>query len=105
MCYAAGLENALHIRDCRAQAWSVYGAKRAQPVATDGKWLSSENGSNRPIPHPAATHGNALGPDGKEGVDGSSPSEGLQKCCMRRFSVQAEVEVVVWHRLRRAVSL
>jgi len=32
--------------------WRVYGAKRAQPVATDGKWLSSENGSNRPIRNP-----------------------------------------------------
>jgi hypothetical protein len=30
-------------------------------------------------PQWVATHDNARGPDGKEGVDGSSPSEGLEK--------------------------
>jgi hypothetical protein len=29
--------------------WSIYGAKRAQPVATGGKWEDAENGSNKPI--------------------------------------------------------
>ena len=33
----------------RRAVWSIYGAKRAQPVATGRKWLSSENGSNKPI--------------------------------------------------------
>jgi hypothetical protein len=27
--------------------WSVYGAKRSQPVATGGKWTGCENGPNR----------------------------------------------------------
>src|SRR5438477_5851156 len=30
-------------------------------------------------PQPVATHGNRIGAHGKEGVDGSSPSEGLTK--------------------------
>jgi NAD(P)-dependent dehydrogenase (short-subunit alcohol dehydrogenase family) len=30
-------------------AWSIYGAQRAQPVATGGKWDTPENRSNRPI--------------------------------------------------------
>ncbi|MHB8692111.1 MAG: hypothetical protein ACYDHH_12780 [Solirubrobacteraceae bacterium] len=33
----------------RAPAWSIYGAKRAQPVATGGKCNSREKGSNRAI--------------------------------------------------------
>src|SRR5438445_5409027 len=32
-----------------ANAWSIYGAQRAQPVATGGKWDALENRSNRPI--------------------------------------------------------
>src|SRR5207253_8452126 len=31
------------------QGSSIYGAQRAQPVATGGKWPTPENGSNRPI--------------------------------------------------------
>ena len=30
-------------------------------------------------PQPVATHGNRFGAHGKEGVDGSSPSEGFRK--------------------------
>src|SRR5579862_2622045 len=30
-------------------------------------------------PQPVATHGNGFGAHGKEGVDGSSPSEGFRK--------------------------
>ena len=30
-------------------AWSVYGAERAQPLATDRKWERPNNGSNRRI--------------------------------------------------------
>ena len=33
----------------RAKGWSIYGAKRAQPVATGRKWDRAENGSNEPI--------------------------------------------------------
>jgi hypothetical protein len=60
------------------QGWSIYGAQRAQPVATGGKWDALENGSNRPIGNrwqPTAT----VPEHGKEGVDGSSPSEGSRK--------------------------
>jgi hypothetical protein len=32
-----------------ANGWSIYGAQRAQPVATSGKWDALENPSNRPI--------------------------------------------------------
>src|SRR5438132_10015003 len=31
------------------QGWSIYGAQRAQPVATGGKWDDPENRSNKPI--------------------------------------------------------
>jgi hypothetical protein len=33
----------------RLQAWSIYGAQRAQPVATGGKWDTLENHSNNLI--------------------------------------------------------
>jgi hypothetical protein len=32
-----------------AKGWSIYGAQRAQPVATGGKWETLENRSNKPI--------------------------------------------------------
>jgi len=32
-----------------APAWSIYGAERAQPVATGRKWEGLENRSNKPI--------------------------------------------------------
>src|SRR5206468_1036914 len=35
--------------DDPSQVWSIYGAERAQPVATGGKWDALENHSNRPI--------------------------------------------------------
>jgi len=59
----------------RHAVWSIYGAERAQPVATGGKCDDPENGSNKPIGNrwqPTATAS-----DGKEGVDGSSPSDGF----------------------------
>src|ERR1700682_6138483 len=36
----------------RNPAWSIYGAQRAQPVATGGKWDTLENGSKKPIGNP-----------------------------------------------------
>jgi hypothetical protein len=68
---------ALRNRGLRLPAWSVYGAKRAQRVATGRKWESLKNGSNKPIGNrwqPTATVS-----DGKEGVNGSSPLEGFRK--------------------------
>jgi hypothetical protein len=49
-----------------------------QPVATGGKWDPLESGSNRPIRNrwqPTAT----VSEHGRQGVDGSSPSEGSAK--------------------------
>ena len=40
---------------------------------------------------PLATYGNDPQLDGKEGVDGSSPSEGLQNPRSRRFLVQNDL--------------
>jgi hypothetical protein len=38
-------------------------------------------------PQPVATHGNRFAAHGKEGVDGSSPSEGSKSPANREFSV------------------
>jgi hypothetical protein len=48
-------------------------------VATGGKWERPENGSNKPKPLTVATGCEQLPIDGKEGVDGSSPSESFAK--------------------------
>src|SRR5579884_2594439 len=52
--YGEGLAHTSRQKRCPhrgfpAPALSVYGAKRAQPVATGRKWEDLENGSNRPI--------------------------------------------------------
>jgi hypothetical protein len=58
---------------------------RSQAGATGGnQWQmgAPENRSNKPIRNPwqpTATHGNRFAAHGKEGVDGSSPSEGSAK--------------------------
>ena len=69
----------------------VISTLKGKPLATGRKWLSPENGSNRPIRNRVATHGNARGPDGKEGVDrevssgGRRPARG-RSCCLWRHS-------------------
>jgi hypothetical protein len=50
--YMAGRPNPFGHRRSRAKGWSTYGAQRAQPVATGGKWDTLENGSNKPIGNP-----------------------------------------------------
>jgi hypothetical protein len=58
--------------------WSLYGAQWSQRVASGGRWPTPKNGSDarKPLPWvarlPRESHG-------KEGVDGSSPSEGSAK--------------------------
>ena len=52
------------------EGWSLYGAPWLQPVAVNGKPAERRSGENKPNPLPS---------DGKEGVDGSSPSEGFDK--------------------------
>jgi hypothetical protein len=34
------------------EGWSLYGARRTQPVATGGKWDDAENGSDKRKPLP-----------------------------------------------------
>src|SRR5438046_4497465 len=34
------------------RGWSIYGAERSQPVATGGKWVGPENGSDKRKPLP-----------------------------------------------------
>jgi hypothetical protein len=48
-------------------------------VATAGKWETAGNGSDRRKPLPWVATACRRGLHGKEGVDGSSPSEGLGK--------------------------
>jgi hypothetical protein len=45
----AGRPNPFGHRRSTTKGWSIYGAQRAQPVATGRKWQCSENGSNKPI--------------------------------------------------------
>jgi hypothetical protein len=65
------------------------------------QWQLLANGATQKAPkqadpQPLATHGNRLGAHGKEGVDGSSPSEGLKSleisyfCCPFGRGVGAE---------------
>src|SRR5206468_7740967 len=55
------------------RGWSLYGAPWLQPVAISGKSRERGRAENKPKPLPPA----ATSCDGKEGVDGSSPSEGF----------------------------
>ena len=65
------------------EGWSLYGAQRSQRVATSGKWQPQERLKQAKAvavgcdPLPETFHG-------KEGVDGSSPSEGLHKVAANR---------------------
>ena len=68
-----------------AKAWSIYGAERSQPVATGGKWDCPENGSNKPKPLPWVAISCRAPQNGKEGVDGSSPSEGFRKSLQKGY--------------------
>jgi hypothetical protein len=55
------------------KTWSPYGAPWWQTLPTGRKSEEVENGRNKRKPLPWV----ATGCDGKEGVDGSSPSEGF----------------------------
>ena len=68
-----------------AQTWSTYGAERSQPAATASK-------GGRPDKRLKQAKTVATGCDqlptrrhGKEGVDGSSPSEGSKRPANRHF--------------------
>jgi len=82
--------------------WSLYGAQRSQPVATGGKCDGSKNREIKPKPLPwVATKLPELF-HGKEGVDGSSPSEGLFKSPANgHFVLPAEARLRVFAGTRR----
>ena len=66
-------------RERGSELWSLYGAPWLQPVAISGKRRGAENGRNKRKPLPSVAT-SCLGKfHGKEGVDGSSPSEGSAK--------------------------
>ena len=65
----------------------MYGDQWAQPVAN----RTPRKPLKQACPQRVATHGNRFGAHGKEGVDGSSPSEGLQNPRSRGFSVQNDL--------------
>ena len=56
--------------------WSLYGAPWLQPVASNGKFPGRSNRKSKRNPLPPAAIGCLA--NGKEGVDGSSPSEGFR---------------------------
>ncbi len=56
------------------EVWSLYGAPWLQPVAISRKSAQRRSGRNKQKPLPSVATGCR---DGKEGVDGSSPSEGF----------------------------
>jgi hypothetical protein len=61
-----------------SRVWSLYGAKRAQPVVTRGKCLGAESPGKQAKSVAPGCHQLPANFHGKEGVDGSSPSEGLK---------------------------
>ena len=75
------LGNPDRIKDSRVRGWSVYRAERRnrwQPVANGKAPQTAKTSQNRC----RALHPLPLNLDGKEGVDGSSPSEGSRGCRM-----------------------
>src|SRR5581483_506870 len=58
--------------------WSIYGAKRAQPAATNGKRSELRNPSNKPKPLPRVATGCRSKRKARR-VCGSSPQEGFRK--------------------------
>src|SRR6266851_3185277 len=68
----AGRPKPFRHRRFLANGWSIYGAQRAQPVATGGKWPTPENSSNRPIGNrwqPTATVSQRMGAERKPASD------------------------------------
>jgi hypothetical protein len=76
------------------EGWSLYGAPWSQPVAIHGKSTGRKSGENKPNPL------RLVATDGKEGVDGSSPSEGSAKALeYRAFSFGSICTVSNVHRI------
>jgi hypothetical protein len=75
--WAAGMEH----------LWSQAGATGGN--SSQGR--SARQRFKQTDPQPVATDGNSSGAHGKEGVDGSSPSEGLQDPRSRGFCIQDEL--------------
>src|SRR5438552_1976122 len=85
----AGRPNPFAHRRSTAKGWSIYGAQRAQPVATGGKSGVPKKRSNKPIRNRY----------GKEGVDGSSSSEGF-----RKFLLISSFRSLAWRQRRGSAS-
>jgi hypothetical protein len=60
------------------EVWSLYGAPWLQPVATGRKWSTRENREINPKTVAVSCDQLRETFHGKEGVDGSSPSEGFE---------------------------
>jgi len=78
----------LTISDSRANGWSIYGAQRAQLVATGRKWEGAENRSNRSIRNqwqPTATV-----PERMVKVDHLLPKEGVAYLAPQKKSREPE---------------
>jgi hypothetical protein len=69
--------------------WSLYGAPWLQPVATGRKSPRRENGRIRLKPLPWVAAACRIERTVREGVDGSSPSEGSAKARARGFSFES----------------
>jgi hypothetical protein len=63
----------------RPRGWSVYGAQQAQPVASTGKSAGRRNRVKQAKTVAVGCDWLPRASNGKEGVDGSSPSEGSAK--------------------------
>jgi hypothetical protein len=80
--------------------WSQAGATSGNrwQMQRPRKWLKQVDRQ------PVATHRNGFGAHGKEGVDGSSPSEGLRRSRMIPRRQRGERSVCAMHMERRKQS-
>jgi hypothetical protein len=81
-----------------ANGWSIYGAQRAQPVATGGKWDALEKPLKQADPQLLATHGNRFAAHGKEG----SPVRVRKRALIEALQTRVFGFPVALHFLQRA---
>jgi hypothetical protein len=98
--HLGGRPNPFAHRRSPAEGWSIYGAQRAQPVATGGKWNTPENRSNKPIRNrwqPTATVPQRMVGGGQrfESVRGLCKSPAKRGFC-RATELQFESDARLW---------